>query len=135
MRRRRDPTTAHALARRARSDCARTFVVARKTLIRLARRPGTPVANAVAMHGHPARRHRSKEFAMNWDRIEGNWTQLKGKVKEQWGRLTDDDLDVVAGRKDQLVGRIQEQYGISREEAEKQVDRFGDRFRDDDFRH
>ncbi len=70
---------------------------------------------------------------MNWDRIEGNWKQVKGKVKEQWGRLTDDDLDVIAGKRDQLVGMIQEQYGISREEAEKQVERFGGRL-DDDFR-
>jgi len=70
---------------------------------------------------------------MNWDRIEGNWKQVKGKIKEQWGRLTDDDIDVIAGKRDQLVGKIQEQYGISREEAEKQVDLFRGAFRDDDF--
>jgi len=58
---------------------------------------------------------------MNWDRIEGNWKQMKGKVKEKWGKLTDDDLDVIAGKRDQRVGRIQESYGISRDEAERQV--------------
>ncbi|VWX63853.1 putative stress response protein [Burkholderiales bacterium 8X] len=58
---------------------------------------------------------------MNKDTIEGNWKQLKGKLKEQWGKLTDDDFDVVAGKRDQLLGRIQERHGISRDEAEKQV--------------
>jgi uncharacterized protein YjbJ (UPF0337 family) len=58
---------------------------------------------------------------MNKDRIEGNWKQFKGKVKEQWGKLTDDDLDVVAGKRDQLVGRIQERHGVSKDEADKQV--------------
>ena len=58
---------------------------------------------------------------MNWDRIEGNWKQLKGKVKAQWGRLSDDDFDVVAGRREQLAGKIQERYGIAKDEAERQV--------------
>ena len=58
---------------------------------------------------------------MNQDRIEGNWKQFKGKVKEQWGRLTDDDMDVIAGRRDQLLGRIQERHGVSMEEAEVQI--------------
>lgn len=58
---------------------------------------------------------------MNWDRIEGQWKQFKGKVKEQWGDLTDDEFDQIAGQRDQLVGRIQEHYGIARDEAEKQV--------------
>lgn len=58
---------------------------------------------------------------MNWDRIEGNWKQLKGRVTAQWGKLTDDDLDVVAGRQEQLAGVIQERYGIAKDEAEKQV--------------
>ena len=58
---------------------------------------------------------------MNKDIIEGNWTQLKGKVKEQWGKLTDDDLDVIAGKKDQLLGKIQEREGITKDEAEKQL--------------
>ena len=58
---------------------------------------------------------------MNWNQIEGNWKQFKGKIKEQWGKLTDDHLDTIAGKRDQLVGSIQESYGISKEEAEKQV--------------
>ena len=58
---------------------------------------------------------------MNQDRIEGNWKQVKGKAKEQWGKLTDDDLDVIAGKRDQLLGRIQERHGVAKDEAEKQV--------------
>ena len=58
---------------------------------------------------------------MNQDRIEGRWKQWKGKVKEQWGRLTDDDLDVIAGRREQLLGRIQQRHGLARDEAERQV--------------
>ncbi len=58
---------------------------------------------------------------MNKDTIEGNWKQIKGKVREQWGKLTDDDFDVIAGKRDQLLGRIQERHRISRDEAEKQV--------------
>jgi uncharacterized protein YjbJ (UPF0337 family) len=50
---------------------------------------------------------------MNWDRIEGNWKQFKGQVKEQWGKLTHDQLDTIAGKRDDLVGRIQETYGIT----------------------
>ena len=64
---------------------------------------------------------------MNQDLIEGNWTQFKGKVKEQWGKLTDDDLDIIAGKRDQLLGRIQERHGIARDEAEKQIDAFRER--------
>jgi uncharacterized protein YjbJ (UPF0337 family) len=58
---------------------------------------------------------------MNWDIVEGNWKQFKGKAKEQWGKLTDDDLDVIAGKRDQLAGRVQEAYGVSKDEAEKQI--------------
>ena len=59
---------------------------------------------------------------MNWDRIEGNWKQFTGQVRQQWGKLTDDDLQQVEGRRVQLVGKIQERYGIAQDEAEKQVD-------------
>ena len=59
---------------------------------------------------------------MNWDQVEGKWKQMKGAVKQKWGRLTDDDLDVIDGRRDKLIGKIQERYGIAREEAQKQVD-------------
>ena len=58
---------------------------------------------------------------MNWDRIEGNWKQFKGSAKEQWGKLTDDQLDVTAGLRDKHVGRIQQAYGITKEESEEQV--------------
>ena len=61
---------------------------------------------------------------MNWDSIEGNWKQFKGKVREQWGKITDDELDVVAGKRDQLLGLIQKRYGVAKEEAERQVDAF-----------
>jgi uncharacterized protein YjbJ (UPF0337 family) len=61
---------------------------------------------------------------MNQDTLEGNWKQIKGKVKERWGKLTDDDLDVLEGQTEQLAGKIQERYGIEREEAERQVKEF-----------
>lgn len=61
---------------------------------------------------------------MNWDQVEGKWTQYKGKMKEKWGKLTDDDLDVIRGKRDQLVGKIQERYGTAKEEALKQADEF-----------
>lgn len=64
---------------------------------------------------------------MNRDQLEGNWKRLKGKAKEQWGDLTDDDLDQVQGRREQLVGKVQERYGIAREKAEEQVNDFFDR--------
>ena len=69
-----------------------------------------------------------KERSMNEDRMQGNWNQVKGKAKEQWGRLTDDDLDVIAGKRDQLCGRIQERHGLARDEAEKQVKDFESRY-------
>ena len=59
---------------------------------------------------------------MNWDQIKGNWNQSKGELKVRWGRLTDDDLTMIEGERDKLIGRLQELYGISREEAERQVD-------------
>ena len=59
---------------------------------------------------------------MNWDRVEGNWTQFKGKVQQQWGNLTEDDLDVVEGKRTELSGKIQERYGLAKDEAEKQID-------------
>jgi uncharacterized protein YjbJ (UPF0337 family) len=58
---------------------------------------------------------------MNWDRIEGNWRQLKGAIKERWGKLTDDDLDVIAGRRDRFLGKLQERYGLAREAAEREL--------------
>ncbi len=58
---------------------------------------------------------------MNWDRIQGNWKQVTGQAKAQWGKLTDDDLDVVAGRRDELAGKIQMRYGVAVEEANRQL--------------
>jgi uncharacterized protein YjbJ (UPF0337 family) len=60
---------------------------------------------------------------MNQDRIQGRWKQLKGKVREQWGKLTDDDLDVIAGRRDQLLGRIQQRHGQAKDEAGRERER------------
>lgn len=59
---------------------------------------------------------------MNWDRIKGNWHEFKGKAKQQWGKLTDDDLDVVDGKREELAGKIQNRYGIAKDEAERQID-------------
>jgi uncharacterized protein YjbJ (UPF0337 family) len=61
---------------------------------------------------------------MNEDTLRGNWMQFKGKVKQQWGRLTNDDLDIIDGRMQQLIGKLEERYGMAREEAEKQCRRF-----------
>jgi uncharacterized protein YjbJ (UPF0337 family) len=58
---------------------------------------------------------------MNWDRIEGNWKQVTGRARVQWGKLTSDDFDIIAGRREQLAGKIQERYGIAKDEADKQV--------------
>ncbi len=61
---------------------------------------------------------------MNWDVIQGKWKQLTGDVKAKWGKLTDDDLTVIGGKKDKLVGTIQERYGYAKDRAEKEVDDF-----------
>jgi len=58
---------------------------------------------------------------MNWNQVEGNWKQFTGKVKETWGKLTDDEIDQIAGKRDILIGKVQEKYGIAKEEAEKQI--------------
>ena len=64
---------------------------------------------------------------MQWDTIEGKWQQLRGEVREQWGKLTNDDIDVIAGKRDQLLGLLQQRYGRSREEVERQVQEFENR--------
>lgn len=61
---------------------------------------------------------------MNWDQVAGNWKQFTGNVKEKWGKLTDNDLTVVAGKRDQLAGLLQQKYGYAKEVAEKEVDDF-----------
>lgn len=67
---------------------------------------------------------------MDWNRVEGNWKQFKGKVKEQWGDLTDDDLDQIDGKRQVLEGRIQERYGIAKDQVERDVDDWFGRQRD-----
>ena len=59
---------------------------------------------------------------MDWNRVEGDWKQMKGKVKEKWGYLTDDDLTVINGRREQLEGKLQERYGVAKDQARKDVD-------------
>ena len=61
---------------------------------------------------------------MNWDTIEGNWKQWKGSMREKWGKITDDEFDVIAGKRDRLAGKIQEKYGIAKDIAEKELDEF-----------
>ena len=61
---------------------------------------------------------------MNWDMIEGNWKQFQGHVKQKWGRLTDDNLDRIAGKREQLCGQIQESYGITKDQAERWLKAF-----------
>lgn len=58
---------------------------------------------------------------MNEDRIKGNWKEMKGKIKQRWGKLTDDELDVVEGKRDELAGKIQQRYGIEKDEAHRQI--------------
>jgi uncharacterized protein YjbJ (UPF0337 family) len=77
----------------------------------------------VATSARPARVPQSgKELFMNWDRIQGNWKQFTGKVKEQWGKLTDDDIAQINGNRDQLEGKIQARYGQGKDEVKKDVD-------------
>ena len=66
-----------------------------------------------------------------WDRIEGSWKEMTGKVKEQWGKLTDDDLTVVAGKRDQLAGKIQERYGYAKDKADQEITAFEARMKED----
>jgi uncharacterized protein YjbJ (UPF0337 family) len=64
---------------------------------------------------------------MDWNRVEGSWKQLMGKAKQQWGRLTDDDLTKVAGRREELAGKVQERYGLAKDAAQKQVDEWANK--------
>jgi len=64
---------------------------------------------------------------MNWDQIEGKWMQYKGKAKEAWGDMTDDEIDRVAGQRDQMVGLVQEKYGKTKDDAEREVDEWSSR--------
>jgi uncharacterized protein YjbJ (UPF0337 family) len=68
---------------------------------------------------------------MNWEQIEGQWRQAKGKLRQKWGKLTDDDLDVIDGRREDLSGRIQKAYGVTKDEADRQISQFADTIGDD----
>jgi uncharacterized protein YjbJ (UPF0337 family) len=70
---------------------------------------------------------------MQWDRVEGRWNQIVGAVKARWSQLTDDDLNVIAGKRAQLIGRIQERYEIARDEAQRQVEQWITSLREDEF--
>ena len=72
---------------------------------------------------------------MNEDTLKGQWTQLKGTVREQWGKLTNDDVDQIQGRTEQLIGKIQERYGVARDEAKRQVDSWTPRTAPDTGKH
>src|SRR5712671_1284253 len=89
-------------------------------------------------HGFGAKRRRSRnvllhsgvvatisnrtERTMNWDRVEGNWKTFQGQVRQKWGKLTDDDMDVIEGKRTELAGRLQQRYGYAKDEAEKNID-------------
>jgi uncharacterized protein YjbJ (UPF0337 family) len=66
---------------------------------------------------------------MNWDQIAGDWKQFKGKVKEKWGKLTDDDLTTIAGKRDQLAGLLQDRYGYAKDQAEKELNEFSEKLK------
>ena len=65
---------------------------------------------------------------MNWDRIQGNWKQFKGKFRKEWGKLTDDDMEAIGGEKDRLSGKLQERYGITKDEADKRIEEVSNKF-------
>src|SRR5271157_555006 len=71
----------------------------------------------------------SRRCIMNWDQITGEWKQLKGKVKEKWGKLTDDDLTTIAGKREYLAGLLQERYGYAKDQAEKELNEFSDKLK------
>ncbi len=64
---------------------------------------------------------------MNWDQVKGNWKQVRGEAQKQWGKLTNDDLDVIAGERTKLAGRLQERYGYGKEKAEQEIDEWSKR--------
>ena len=72
---------------------------------------------------------------MNWDQIEGTRKQMQGSAKQQWGKLTDDDLTMINGQRDKLIGKLQERYGYAREEAQKRADEWLTAMREPDFAH
>lgn len=67
---------------------------------------------------------------MNWDTVKGDWMRFRGKVREEWGELTDDDLDRLEGKRDQLVGAVSRRYGVARDEADRQIAAFESKMAD-----
>jgi uncharacterized protein YjbJ (UPF0337 family) len=88
-------------------------------LAELTRTGGVSSARAT---GHGGSLQQKRRLQMNWNQVEGNWEQFKGKVQTQWGKLTDNDLDIIKGNRKQLSGKIQERYGKAQEVAEREVD-------------
>jgi uncharacterized protein YjbJ (UPF0337 family) len=80
------------------------------------------LASGTPAFGQTLKAHKKRRFVMNWDRIEGNWKQFSGKVKEKWGQLTDDDLAQVNGNRDQLEGILQKRYGYAKDQAKQELD-------------
>src|ERR1700722_985905 len=78
--------------------------------------------DARAGHGSPLKLEFRSQVLMNTDQMTGKWKQMKGAAKQQWGKLTDDDLQVIDGKRDVLVGKLQERYGIAKEDAQKKAD-------------
>src|SRR5581483_1931813 len=85
-----------------------------------------PVLSSFTPGRYPDDGHKHQEETMNWDQVQGKWKQMKGQAKTRWGKLTDDDLDVIAGQKAQLVGRLQERYGSQTDQAQREVDEWND---------
>jgi uncharacterized protein YjbJ (UPF0337 family) len=83
---------------------------------------GSPLANTPDAGYEPVNPYKKVFIVMNWDQLTGQWKQMKGSIKEKWGKLTDDDLEQIAGKRDQFIGKVQERYGIAKEEASRRVD-------------
>jgi uncharacterized protein YjbJ (UPF0337 family) len=83
---------------------------------------------ARGLRGHGGFIYASEEIWMNKDVLQGKWREMKGKVKEQWGKLTDDDLDKIEGKSEQLLGLLQQRYGYARDKAEEEYKRFTERW-------
>jgi uncharacterized protein YjbJ (UPF0337 family) len=81
-------------------------------------RPSRNTGASCSFDRHP----NIEEMTMDWNRVEGNWKQFKGSAKEKWGKLTDDDLDVIEGRREQLEGKLQQRYGFAKDQVRKDVD-------------
>jgi uncharacterized protein YjbJ (UPF0337 family) len=78
--------------------------------------------NILSAHGFSVPLAAKQERAMNWDRVEGNWKEFKGKAQQKWGKLTNDDLDIIEGKRQELSGRLQRHYGYAKDESEREID-------------